>query len=49
MQALANLQAGQGRKVGIISHTEQIRTQISPRINVEKRPIGGESIVRIEV
>jgi DNA repair exonuclease SbcCD ATPase subunit len=35
--------------VGIISHTEQIRTQISPRINVEKRPIGGESIVRIEV
>ncbi len=48
MQALANLQAGQGRKVGIISHTEQIRTQISPRISVEKRPVGGESLVRIE-
>jgi DNA repair exonuclease SbcCD ATPase subunit len=48
MQALANLQAGQGRKVGIISHTEQIRTQISPRINVQKKPMGGESFIRIE-
>ena len=48
MQALANLQAGQGKKVGIISHTEQIRTQISPRINVIKKPLGGESVVKVE-
>ncbi len=49
MQALANLQSKQGRKVGIISHTEAIRTQISPRINVIKKAIGGESFVRVEV
>ena len=48
MQALANLQSQQGRKVGIISHTEAIRTQISPRINVIKKAIGGESFVRVE-
>ena len=48
MQALANLQSQQGRKVGIISHTEAIRTQISPRINVIKKSIGGESYVRVE-
>ena len=48
MQALANLQSKQGRKVGIISHTEAIRTQISPRINVIKKAIGGESFVRVE-
>ena len=48
MQALANLQSQQGRKVGIISHTEAIRTQISPRINVVKKAIGGESCIRVE-
>ena len=48
MQALANLQSQQGRKVGIISHTEAIRTQISPRINVVKKAIGGESSIRVE-
>lgn len=48
MQALANLQSQQGRKVGIISHTEAIRTQISPRINVVKKAIGGESVIRVE-
>ena len=48
MQALANLQSQQGRKVGIISHTEAIRTQISPRINVIKKAIGGESVIRVE-
>lgn len=49
MQALANLQSQQGRKVGIISHTEAIRTQISPRINVIKKAIGGESTIQVEV
>jgi DNA repair exonuclease SbcCD ATPase subunit len=48
MQALANLQSQQGRKVGIISHTEAIRTQISPRINVIKKAIGGESRIQVE-
>ena len=48
MQALANLQSKQGRKVGIISHTETIRSQISPRINVIKKAIGGESFIRVE-
>lgn len=47
MQALGNLENVQGRKVGVISHTEQIRTQISPQIRVVKQGTGGRS--RIEV
>lgn len=44
MQALSNLENQQGRKVGVISHTEQIRSQISPRILVKKQPCGGSVI-----
>ena len=47
MDALANLQSEQGRKVGVISHTEQIRTRISPQIQLVKLPAGGKS--RIEI
>lgn len=47
MNALANLENAQGRKVGIISHTEQIRTQISPQIRLVKLPGGGRSKIEI--
>lgn len=43
MQALSNLEDSQGRKVGIVSHTDQIRSQISPQIRVRKLPGGGKS------
>ncbi|HRF85952.1 MAG TPA: AAA family ATPase [Alloprevotella sp.] len=46
MTALASLETSQGRKVGVISHTDQIRSQISPQIRVIKLPAGGKS--RIE-
>lgn len=44
MTALSNLENSQGRKVGVISHTEQIRGQISPQIMLDKRPGGGSVI-----
>ena len=47
MDALGNLDRGQGRKVGIISHTDQIRTQISPQIRLVKEAVGGKSRVVI--
>lgn len=47
MTALSNLENSQGRKVGVISHTEQIRSQISPQIRLVKLPTGGRS--RIEI
>lgn len=48
MNALANLENTQGRKVGVISHTEQIQQQISPRIHICKRSVGGSSEIVIE-
>lgn len=48
MAALGHLESTQGRKVGIISHTEQIRSQISPQINVVKSPTGGYSTIMVE-
>ncbi len=47
MIALSNLENAQGRKVGVISHTDQIRSQISPQIRLIKEPTGGRS--RIEI
>ena len=47
MQALSSLEDSQGRKVGVISHTEQIRNQISPQIRVEKLPGRGQSRIVI--
>ncbi|MBQ8277027.1 MAG: ATP-dependent exonuclease, partial [Bacteroidaceae bacterium] len=47
MSALSGLENSQGRKVGVISHTEQIRSQISPQIRLVRLPAGGRS--RIEV
>lgn len=47
MSALANLENTQGRKVGVISHTEQIQMQISPQIRVVKLPSGGRSKIEI--
>ena len=48
MDALSNLEHVQGRKVGIISHTEQIRTQISPQIRVIRHATGGRSEIKVE-
>lgn len=47
MTALSNLENTQGRKVGVISHTEQIRQQITPQIRLIKLPGSGAS--RIEI
>lgn len=47
MDALGNLQAEQGRKVGVISHTEQIRTRITPQIRLVKQNAGGRSVIEI--
>ncbi len=47
MLALSNLENAQGRKVGVISHTEQIRTHISPQIRLCRQPGGSHSVVKI--
>lgn len=47
MNALANLENSQGRKVGVISHTEQIQMQISPQVHVVKLASGGRSKIEI--
>lgn len=47
MTALSNLENTQGRKVGVISHTDQIRAQITPQIRLLKLPGSGSS--RIEI
>jgi len=47
MGALANLENTQGRKVGVISHTEQIQAQITPQIHLVKYPSGGRSKIEI--
>ena len=48
MTTLSNLETTQGRKVGVISHTEQIRQQIAPQIRLVPRP-GGAGSSQIEV
>ena len=48
MVALSNLENAQGRKVGVISHTDQIRSQISPQIVLRRRPGSSSSIVEVE-
>ncbi|MBR7028328.1 MAG: AAA family ATPase [Bacteroidaceae bacterium] len=48
MTALANLETSGGKKVGIISHTEQIRTGITPQIHLISHKADGSSTVRIE-
>ena len=47
MSALSNLENEQGRKVGVISHTDQIRSQISPQIRLVKHASGGRSHIEI--
>ncbi|MBR1594354.1 MAG: AAA family ATPase [Alloprevotella sp.] len=48
MQTLARLDSQQGRRVGIVSHTQQIRQQISPQIRVTKQPATGRSTISIQ-
>ena len=47
MGALSNLENAQGRKVGVISHTDQIRSQISPQIRLRKQPGNGSSVIEV--
>lgn len=47
IDALSRLQGSQGRKIGVISHTEQIQSRISPKINVVKDN-GGRSHIEID-
>lgn len=47
MTALSNLENAQGRKVGVISHTDQIRSQISPQVRLVKLPGNGASRIDI--
>lgn len=48
MNALSSLQDTQGRKVGVISHTDQIRLRIRPQIHIVKLPSGGKSTISVE-
>lgn len=43
VQALSRLQSLQGRKVGIVSHAESIRTQVFPQIALLKKGTDGKS------
>lgn len=47
MAALSNLENVQGRKVGVISHAEQIRTQIYPQIMLHSKPGGGSAAIEV--
>ncbi len=47
MLALSNLENTQGRKVGVISHTDQIRSQISPQVMLRKHPGNGSSVIEV--
>ena len=48
LDALAALEDGQGRKVGVVSHTEQIRAQIAPQVKIVKQGAGGCSTIVVE-
>ena len=48
MDALSRLETTQGRKVGVVSHTPQIRQQIHPQIRLVKHPTGGSSEIVIQ-
>ena len=47
MMTLSNLENVQGRKVGVISHTTQIRSQISPQIRLTRLPGGSHSVIEV--
>ncbi len=48
MEALANLEHSEGRKVGVISHTEQIRAQITPQIRLVPKAADGASVIKVQ-
>lgn len=47
LDSLSRLQTQQGRRVGVVSHTEQIRHQIRPQIQLVKQPGTGRSSLQI--
>lgn len=47
LRALSSLERLQGRKVGLVSHTEQIRMLVSPQIRLEKRGAGGSTHIEV--
>ena len=48
MTTLSHLENVQGRKVGVISHTEQIRSQIFPQICLVRQPGGSSSQIVVK-
>lgn len=47
IEALSRLQSAQGRQVGVISHTEEMRNSIPTRIQIVKESTGGKSHIEI--
>lgn len=47
IDALSNLQSMQGKKVGVISHTAEMRERIRTQILVKKVGSGGKSLIEI--
>lgn len=48
LDALSALEDNLGRKVGVVSHTEQIREQVFPQIKIVKKGTGGSSTIEVE-
>lgn len=48
MLALSHLENTDGRKVGVISHAQQIREQIAPQIHLRRLPGGNSSVIEIQ-
>ena len=47
IDALSCLQAMQGKKVGVISHTAEMRERIRTQIRVKRVGMGGKSVIEI--
>lgn len=48
IDALSRLQSSQGRQVGVISHTEEMKNTISTRISIVRDNSGGRSMIQCE-
>lgn len=48
IDALSRLQSSQGRQVGVISHTEEMKNTIPTRISIQRESVGGRSFIQVE-
>lgn len=48
IDALSRLQSSQGRQVGVISHTEEMKNTIPTRISIQRESVGGRSFIKVE-